>query len=148
MRRRAVVVAFLAAAPVVAVSCINDPVAPGEELVGTYNLISIDGKQLPYSYVDAGQPATIVSRSLLVLKNGPFPTAYWSDSSIGTILIDGIARPRSAAGPLTFVNTGDTLVLTSSVSGTRNIPSFMSFIQDHQGGLRRLGPFAAELYHR
>jgi hypothetical protein len=82
------------------------------------------------------------------MKNGPFPTAYWSDSSIGTIVIDGVTRPRSASGTLQFVNTGDTLVLTFSQSSTKNIPSFQEFIQDHKGGLRRLGPFAAELYQR
>jgi hypothetical protein len=82
------------------------------------------------------------------MKNGPFPTAYWTDSSVGTIVLDGVTRPRSAAGTLTFVNTGDTLILTSSESGVKNIPSFSYFIQDHKGGLRRIGPFAAELYHR
>lgn len=129
-------------------ACSKDPLSSDEKLVGAYNLVSIDGQPLPHSFVDAGQPVTIVSRQLLVMKNGPFPTAYWTDSSIGTIVIDGRTRPRSAAGQLAFVNYGDTLVLTSSQSLVMNIPSFNSFIQDHKGGLRRLGQFSAELYRR
>ena len=71
-----------------------------------------------------------------------------NDGRIGTIGIDGTTRPRSASGTLSIVNSGDTLVLTSSQSALINIPSFQFFIQDHCGGLRRLGPFNAELYHR
>jgi len=131
-----------------AAACHKDSLSLEEKLVGEYNLISIDGHALPYSYVDAGLPVTIVSRQLLVLKNGPFATAYWTDSSVGTIIIDGRVRPRSASGPLSFVNLGDTLALTSSQSALINIPSYNSFIQDHRGGLRRIGEFQAELYHR
>ncbi len=143
MQRFRVVLALLIAA-----ACSKNPLSADEKLVGTYNLVSIDGQPLPYSFVDAGLPVTIVSRQLLVLKNGPFPTAYWTDSSIGTIVIDGRTRPRSASGQLSFVNYGDTLVLTSSQSAVMNIPAFNWFIQDHRGGLRRLGQFTAELYHR
>jgi hypothetical protein len=107
MQRFRLVLALLIAA-----ACSEDPLSADEKLVGAYNLVSIDGQPLPYSFVDAGQPVTIVSRQL------------------------------------SFVNCGDTLVLTSSQSLVMNIPSFNSFIQDHQGGLRRLGPFTAELYHR
>lgn len=141
-RRKSVLVLLVAAA------CGKESLSLEEKLVGEYNLISIDGKPLPYSYVAEGLPVTIVSRQLLILKNGPFATAYWTDSSIGTIVIDGRVRPRSASGPLSFVNLGDTLVLTSSQSALINIPSFNSFIQDHRGGLRRIGEFNAELYHR
>ena len=142
--RQLIVVAVLLSA----VACHKDSLSVEEKLVGEYNLISIDGHALPYSYVDAGLPVTIVSRQLLVLKNGPFATAYWTDSSIGTIIIDGRVRARSASGPLSFVNLGDTLALTSSQSGLINIPSYNAFIQDHRGGLRRIGEFQAELYHR
>ena len=128
--------------------CAKEPTSPGEDLVGSYSLLTIDGQPLPYTYVDAGKSVTIVSRKLLILKSGVAPTAFWSDSSIGTIVIDGTMRPRSASGTLAIVNSGDTLVLTSSQSALINIPSFQSFIQDHKGGLRRLGPFTAELYHR
>ncbi len=143
MRRMTIALALLSGA-----ACAKEPTSPGEELVGTYSLVSIEGKPLPYTYVDAGQSVTIVYRKLLILKAGVAPTAFWSDSSIGTIIIDGITRPRSASGPLAIVNSSDTLVLTSSQSALINIPSFQSFIQDHSGGLRRLGPFNAELYHR
>ena len=143
MRRHTIVVALMIAA-----ACGGESLSLEEKLVGEYNLISIDGKPLPYSYVTNGLPVTIVSRQLLVLKNGPFATAYWTDSSVGTIVIDGRTRPRSASGPLTFVNLGDTLVLTSSQSVLINIPSFNSFIQDHRGGMHRIGEFNAELYHR
>ena len=65
----------------IAAACSRDPLSSDEKLVGAYNLVSIDGQPLPHSFVDAGQPVTIVSRQLLVMKNGPFPTAYWTDSS-------------------------------------------------------------------
>ncbi len=143
MRRLTIVLAL-----VIGAACAKEPTSPGEELVGSYSLLTIEGKPLPYIYIDAGKSVTIVSRKLLILKSGVSPTAFWSDSSIGTIVIDGITRPRSAAGTLSIVNSGDTLVLTSSQSALINIPSFQYFIQDHSGGLRRLGPFNAELYHR
>ncbi len=143
MRRLTIVLAL-----VIGAACAKEPTSPGEELVGSYSLLTIEGKPLPYTYIDAGKSVTIVSRKLLILKSGVSPTAFWSDSSIGTIVIDGITRPRSAAGTLSIVNSGDTLVLTSSQSALINIPSFQYFIQDHSGGLRRLGPFNAELYHR
>ena len=143
MRRITIVVALLIGA-----ACAKEPTSPGSELVGTYSLLSIEGKPLPYTYIDAGQSVTIVFRKLLILKTGVAPTAFWSDSSIGTIIIDGTPRSRSASGTLVIVNTGDTLVVTTGQGGQINIPSFQYFIQDHSGGLRRLGPFTAELYHR
>lgn len=54
MRRMTIVLALL-----IGVACAKEPTSPGDELVGTYSLLSIEGQPLPYSYVDAGKSVTM-----------------------------------------------------------------------------------------
>ena len=108
MRRIAIVALALGLA-----ACSNDSTSPSSGIPGTYQLRTINGSSLPYTYSNGG--GTVVSDVLTMFNDGTYSdVAQFGDGTVSSE--QGIWS--STNGSITFDDQTDALEYEGSLSGS------------------------------
>lgn len=115
MRRLFLLVAALLFTVTLSACGDDDKTGPGSaSIAGTYTLRTVDGKSVPYTYVEDGADRyEVLSETLVVAEGGTFTSRTSLRSTVA-----GVTRTRVLAGDGTYTRAGTALVLNFAADQT------------------------------
>jgi len=114
---------LLAAVLVSAAACQNDSTSPNVQLTGTYNLRTINGQTLPYTFTDnqTGRLETVVADQLTLTATGSdfgdYQDVATLEDNSGTFTSTEFGTYSAINGSITFNDQTDGIQYGGSLSG-------------------------------
>ena len=115
MRRLVVLAALLAAAACES----SNSVSPSVSIAGQYNLMTVNGASLPYTFTTTnGASATLTSDMLTMNTDGSYSDIAQFQSSQGPYTINEVGTYSTVNGSITFYDQTDGIQYNGSLSGS------------------------------
>jgi hypothetical protein len=110
---------LLAAVLVSAAACQNDVTGPNVQLAGTYNLRTINGQTLPFTFTNnnTGQLETVTNDQLTLFDDGSYRDVATLEDNSGTFTSTELGTYSAVNGSITFFDQTDNVQFGGSLSG-------------------------------